>query len=36
MMNPFTYIEQAIGGGSYDPTFVFMVALIGGLLSTST
>ncbi len=35
-MNPFTYIEQAIGNGSYDPAFALIVALIAGLLSTST
>lgn len=35
-MNPFTYIEQAVGNGAYHPAFAFLVALIGGLLSTST
>ena len=35
-MNPFTYIEQAAGGGSFQPAFALFVALVGGVLSTST
>ncbi len=35
-MNPFTYIEGAAAGVANDPTVAIVIALMGGLLSTST
>lgn len=35
-MNPFTYIEGAAASIAQDPTMAVAIALIGGLLSTST
>ena len=35
-MNPFTYIEGAATSIGQDPTLAVLIALIGGLLSTST
>ena len=35
-MNPFTYFESAAASIGQDPTLAILIALIGGLLSTST
>ncbi len=35
-MNPFTFIERASAGMRQHPTLALLIALIGGVLSTST
>ena len=35
-MNPFTFIEQAASAIGQNPALALLIALIGGVLSTST
>lgn len=35
-MNPFAYIEQATAAGAQHPIATLVIAVIAGLLSTST
>lgn len=35
-MNPFTFIDQAAGNIAQQPAIALLIALIGGVLSTST
>ena len=35
-MNPFTYMEQFAGAIAQHPALALLIALVGGVLSTST